>query len=91
MVSNSVMNIDAEVNSKGQITLPKDLRERFGILRGGRVRFTISADGSVTIERALNEIEDLWRMADSYKKSGGVMSFEEMNEAKAIRGEGAKH
>ena len=34
---------------------------------------------------ALHELEDLWKMADEGGKPGKVMTFEEMNEAKALR------
>jgi hypothetical protein len=33
----------------------------------------------------LYELEDLWRMADSGPQAGGVMTFEEMDAAKARR------
>jgi hypothetical protein len=33
----------------------------------------------------LYELEDLWRMADQGGKAEGVMTFDEMNEAKAWR------
>jgi AbrB family looped-hinge helix DNA binding protein len=35
----------ALVTSKGQVTIPKDLRDRFGIVPGVEVDFVASADG----------------------------------------------
>lgn len=84
-VSNSAMTIEATVTSKGQITLPKELRERLGLQRGSKIRFNIPAKGAVKMEPVLHEIEDLWAMADARGKTGGVMSFEEMDAAKARR------
>jgi antitoxin PrlF len=77
--------IEATVTSKGQVTLPKALRTQLGIGAGSRIRFTVGADGKAQVEKVMNTLDDLWRMADSFPKAGGRMSFEEMNEAKARR------
>jgi AbrB family looped-hinge helix DNA binding protein len=82
---NPSTTVEATVTSKGQITLPKELRKRLGIETGSRVRFNIPASGPVHVEPVLYDLEDLWRMADEGGKVGPVMSFEEMNEAKARR------
>ena len=79
----SLKTIEATVTSKGQITLPSELRKRLGLEKGSRIRFSIPASGSVQIEPVRYTIEDIWRMADSGPKAEGIMSFEEMNEAKA--------
>jgi antitoxin PrlF len=77
--------VEATVTSKGQVTLPKELRKRLGIQSGSRIRFNIPSSGPVQVERVLYDLEDLWRMADEGGRPGPVMSFEEMNEAKARR------
>lgn len=77
--------MEATVTSKGQITLPKELRKRLGIQRGSRIRFSIPASGSVKVEPVLYDLEDLWRMADQGGQAGSVMTFEEMDAAKARR------
>jgi AbrB family looped-hinge helix DNA binding protein len=77
--------VEARVTSKGQVTLPKELRKRLGIQNGSRIRFSIPATGPVQVERVLYDLEDLWRMADEGGKPEHVMSFEEMDEAKARR------
>jgi antitoxin PrlF len=82
---NPVTTIEATVTSKGQVTLPSELRKRFGIQKGSRVRFSIPASGPVQVEPVRYELEDLWRFAESGSKPGNVMSFEEMNAAKARR------
>jgi antitoxin PrlF len=83
--SNPTLTVEATVSSKGQITLPKELRKRLGLQQGSKVRFNIPAKGAVKIEPVLNELEDLWAMADAQGRTGGVMSFEEMDAAKARR------
>jgi AbrB family looped-hinge helix DNA binding protein len=82
--------VEATVTSKGQVTLPKELRTRLGIQRGSRIRFTIPARGAVRLEPVLYDLEDLWRMADEGgqdlgRGAGGPMTFEEMDAAKARR------
>ena len=77
--------VEATVTSKGQVTLPKELRKRLGIQKGSRIRFSISARGAVRVEPVLYDLEDLWRMADLGGQAGGLMTFEEMDAAKARR------
>ncbi len=80
---NSVTTIEATITSKGQVTLPSELRKRLGLQKGSRIRFSIPARGPVQVEPVRHTIEDLWRMADAGPKPTRVMSFEEMNAAKA--------
>ena len=40
------------VTSKGQVTIPKPVRDHLGIVPGSQVRFRRAADGSIVIERA---------------------------------------
>ena len=77
--------VDATVTSKGQITLPSELRKRLGIQTGSRIRFSIPASGAVKVEPVLYELEDLWKMADEGDATSPVMTFEEMDAAKARR------
>jgi AbrB family looped-hinge helix DNA binding protein len=91
--------VEATVTSKGQVTLPKEMRRRLGIQKGSRIRFTIPATGAVRVEPVLYELEDLWRMADlsgselnGQDRNGGAgdplppaMTFDEMDAAKARR------
>jgi antitoxin PrlF len=80
--NNSVTTIEATVTSKGQVTLPSELRKRLGLAKGSRIRFNIPTSGPVQIEPVRYTIKDLWRMADAGPKPTRVMSFEEMNAAK---------
>ena len=82
--------VEATVTSKGQVTLPRELRKRLGIQRGSRIRFTIPVHGAVRVEHVLYELEDLWRMAELAGEdldggAGGRMTFDEMDAAKARR------
>jgi AbrB family looped-hinge helix DNA binding protein len=39
------------LTSKGQVTLPKAVRDRLALKRGDRLRVTVASDGRVTLER----------------------------------------
>ncbi len=77
--------IEATVTSRGQITPPSALRNRLGIHPGSRIRFTLPPGGSFEAQPVLCELEDLWAAADQAGKPGPVMTFHEMNRAKARR------
>jgi antitoxin PrlF len=40
------------VTSKGQVTIPKPVRDHLGIVPGSEVEFRRAADGSIVIEKA---------------------------------------
>jgi len=82
---NLTTTVEATVTSKGQVTLPSELRKRLGIHKGSRIRFSIPSIGAVKVEPVRYSIRDLWRIADEGGKPNSIMSFEEMNEAKARR------
>ena len=77
--------LEATVTSKGQVTLPRELRARLGIQKGSRIRFNVPTAGPVRFEPVRYDLEDLWRMADAGEQPGGTMSFDDMNAAKAAR------
>jgi AbrB family looped-hinge helix DNA binding protein len=51
------------MTSKGQITVPKDLRDRLGLQAGSAVDFSLSADGAIVL-RPVSK-----RAADAAKKA----------------------
>lgn len=44
----------ATVTAKGQVTIPKSVRDLLGIVPGSKVEFCRAADGSVVLARANN-------------------------------------
>ncbi|MFQ3318082.1 MAG: antitoxin PrlF [Natronomonas sp.] len=53
---------DATVTSKGQVTIPKEIRDRLGIESGTEVEFEVQEDGSVTIrpkKPAMERLQDI--------------------------------
>jgi len=53
----SSINEEATLTSKGQITLPKFVRQALGVTTGGKVAFELR-DGEVVVTRAETEHED---------------------------------
>ena len=77
--------VEATVTSKGQVTLPSEVRKRLGIRKGSRIRFSISVTGAVKVETVLYDLEDLWKAADQGRQTGAPMTFEQMDAAKGRR------
>lgn len=70
--------IHAKVTSKGQITLPAELRAKLGLFPGSRVHFEEQADGSFLIRRKTGDVRELRGIV---KHNGPPASIEEMNGA----------
>ena len=82
---NRAAAVESTVTSKGQITLPKPIRERLGIQTGSRIRFLVDARGRLQGEPVLYDLEDLWAMADQGPRPKRTMTTEQMNTAKTRR------
>ena len=79
------VTVEATVTSKGQVTLPRELRNRLGLQKGSKIRFHISDRNPVTVEPVLFDLEDQWKMADQDHTLQPTLTFEEMNAAKSRR------
>ncbi|MEO8527620.1 MAG: AbrB/MazE/SpoVT family DNA-binding domain-containing protein [Pseudolysinimonas sp.] len=66
----------ATVTSKGQITIPLEIRNRFGIHAGTRVHFVVHDDNTIDFVPATRSIRDL---AGILKYDGPPVSIEEMD------------
>ena len=70
--------VTATVTSKGQITLPKKIRERLGLATGDRVAFREAADGTVVIEP---ETVDLFSLRGTVRPRVRGVSIDDMERA----------
>jgi looped-hinge helix DNA binding domain, AbrB family len=61
------MSTDSTLTSKGQTTIPKDIRETLGMKSGDRMTFTMLPDGTVLL-RVKNK--SVMSLAGSLKKKG---------------------
>jgi len=81
---------EAKVTSKGQITVPKDVRLRLGLKPGDRVRFIVEGDGRVRLLPAKRDISELVGILPRPKRA---LTIEEMDAAvgRAIAAKYARH
>lgn len=68
---------EARMSSKGQITLPKEIRDRLGLKQGDRVRFIIEDDGRVRLLPAKRDISELMGILPKPRRA---YSLEELDE-----------
>jgi len=68
----------ATITSKGQVTIPKDVRSRLGIGTGDRVEFVEIQDGVFQIVAATQDVQALKGIVPKPKKP---VTIEEMNQA----------
>ena len=82
--------IEAKMTSKGQITVPKDVRMKLNLKPGDRVRFVIEADGRVRLWPAKRDISELVGVLPKPRRA---LSIEEMDEAigRAVAEKFARH
>jgi AbrB family looped-hinge helix DNA binding protein len=62
---------------KGQLTVPKTIRERLGLHEGDRVEFRVTGEGQVVVEAATVDLRDLRGVL---KRRGRTVSVEEMED-----------
>jgi len=67
----------ATVTSKGQITVPKAVRDDLGLAPGSRVVFARDGDGGYRIARQARPVA---RLAGSLRYDGAPKSLEEMDQ-----------
>lgn len=72
----------AIVTSKGQITIPKSVREALGVETGDRIDFVESAAGVYTVVAATRDVRELKGIIARPKKT---VSVEDMRRAVARR------
>lgn len=62
----------AKVTSKGQVTIPKQVRELLAIETGDRLAFELEEDGRLRVSRVLNEPRPLRGLLSEYAKGQPV-------------------
>ena len=67
----------SKITSKGQITVPKAVRETLALKPGDRMSFVIHDDGTVTVEA---ETVDLPSLRGVLNSNGRHVTVEQMNE-----------
>ena len=73
--------ITVTLNSKGQLTIPRQLRDALGLAPGARLQASIDRHGRLVLVPLKYEPEDLFRHRPRLDR---VMSIEEMDQAIAL-------
>lgn len=68
----------AKITSKGQITVPKEVRDALGLRAGDRVTFIVQGDGTVVMAPQKLDIRDLF---GSVKTRVSGVTLEDMERA----------
>ncbi|HEX7707220.1 MAG TPA: AbrB/MazE/SpoVT family DNA-binding domain-containing protein [Thermoanaerobaculia bacterium] len=68
----------ATMTSKGQITIPKEIREHLGVGSGDRLSFQIGGAGEVVVEP---ETVDVRTLRGALKRRGRPVSLDDMQGA----------
>ncbi len=71
--------ITATITSKGQITLPKAVRERLKLRTGDRVAFAVNSEDEAVMKPVTRSVEQVFGIL--YKKGQKTASVEEMDQA----------
>ena len=74
----------ATLTSKGQVTIPADVRQRLGLESGDRIEF-IEMDGGYAIKPAIDDVRSLKGLL---RKPAKPVSIDDMNAAIRARGAG---
>jgi len=69
----------ATITSKGQLTLPKSVREQAGTRTGDRLEVMVSEDGSIVLRAIRGSVEQLFGLLR--REGQPSVSVEEMDEA----------
>ncbi len=74
----------AKLTSKGQVTIPADVRQRLGLESGDRIEF-VEIDGGYAIKPAIDDVRSLKGLL---RKPAKPVSIEDMNDTIRARGAG---
>jgi len=75
---------EATVTGKGQVTLPKELRERLRLAKGDKVRFTAEEPGRVVMTRAGRSIRDMFGILGKPPRSLTLKEIDEVIRQAAV-------
>ena len=75
----------ATMTTKGQVTIPLDVRQRLGLDAGDRVEFVELAGGEFAIKPAIDDVRSLKGLL---QKPAKPVSVEDMKTAVRMRGAG---
>ncbi|HBG98401.1 MAG TPA: AbrB family transcriptional regulator [Rhodobacteraceae bacterium] len=79
------MSYLAKVTSKGQVTIPAEVRARLGAEAGDRLCFTVDDSGAVTVEKVTLSLAELRGMVSDLPRLSPGEAVAAVDEARAAR------
>ena len=76
----------AKMSTKGQVVVPKEVREYLGIHAGDRIDFVVREDGQVVLRPAVLDVRELRGLL--HRKGRPAVTVEEMKRAVRHRAKG---
>jgi antitoxin PrlF len=70
-------SFEATITSKGQITIPKEVREHLGARAGGKLQFTLEADGRVSVAPAMLSVRRLFGVLGKPPRGATIKEMDE--------------
>ena len=67
------------ITSKGQVTIPKEIRERLGLRAGDRLEFQIEPDGKLKVTPMSRRVDQVFGMLSSKARAGRPLSPEDID------------
>lgn len=74
----------AKITSKGQITLPKEIRDALGLRAGDRVTFVVREDGTAVMYPRKGSLDQLFARVKPEKQGVSLDDMQEAIEARDI-------
>ncbi len=71
----------ATLTSKGQTTIPKEIREKLGLKAGAKLHFNLMPDGTISVRAKTGTLDDLAGIL--HRPGMRAATVEEMNDAVA--------
>lgn len=78
--------MEATLTSKGQITIPKPVRDALRLRTGDRVEFVLEADGTVRLHAVTSSVTALRGMLPKPRKPVSLATMERVIRERAGRG-----
>jgi antitoxin PrlF len=69
----------ATITSKGQVTIPKEVRTRLGLRAGDRLDFQVDPDGKVRLIPVSRRVDQVFGMLSSKSRARKSLSTEEID------------
>jgi AbrB family looped-hinge helix DNA binding protein len=74
------------LTSKGQVTIPKAVRDELGLKEGDRIAFRVLEDGTVIVEPETVELLELKGILKPKRTGISVADMDQAIRAKAVKG-----